>query len=244
MTDIELLEQKARQNAAKAEAGMFPSPEASTVPGAMSYPLFTPGATPEDITRHCEEAVQNRFASVTVPLNCVPLASELLSDSSVVVGTMAGFPFGSVPLHIKEREIFSAVAAGAEEINVVVDITPLRQGKKQLLLEEMKALREITERKVLVFVLEVPFLNALEAITAVRLASMVHADYVSTSCGFFGAISIIHASILASASPEGLFVKASGEVRTLRQAQALLSLGVARIETPRALELFDTSVAR
>ncbi|WP_213693346.1 deoxyribose-phosphate aldolase [Aminiphilus sp.] len=244
MTDIELLEQKARQNAAKAEAGMFPSPEASSVPGSIAYPLLTPGATPEDISRHCDEAIQNGFASITVPLNSISLAVELLSNSPITVGTMVGFPFGSVPLHIKEREIFSAIASGVQEINVVVDIAPLRQGKKQLLFEEMKTLREITEKQQLTFVLEVPFLNALETITAVRLASMVHADFVSTSSGFFGTASITHASILASASPEGLRVKTVGEIRTLRHAQALLSLGIARIETPKAPDLFHTIAAR
>ena len=137
MTDIELLSKRARMKAAKAEAGLFERPSPERVRSSIDHTLLTAGASLEDVAALCDEAVRFGFASVCVPLSCVPDARRFLLGSAVKVGTVAAFPLGS--RYRLNRRSTLGLDSRADEVDAVVDIRAARALDRGALRDDLSA---------------------------------------------------------------------------------------------------------
>ncbi len=238
MTDVELLSKRARMKAAKAEAGLFEHPSPEKIRGSIDHTLLTAGATIEDVAVLCDEAVRFGFASVCIPLNCVPEARRLLSGTSVKVSSVASFPLGDAPISIKTAEVRWALENGADEMDAVVDIRAVRALDKKAVREDLASLREASRGAALKVILEMPLLNADQAIMALMAAEQIGVDFVKTCTGFAGGVTFYHVALLRTAASGGIRIKASGGIRSYAAAEILVALGADRLGTSRATQFF------
>jgi len=236
VTDIELLSKRARIKAAKAEAGLFERPSPERVRGSIDHTLLAAGASVEDVTALCDEAVRFGFASVCVPLSCVPDARRFLSGSAVKVSSVAAFPLGATPIPVKTAEVRWALENGADEVDAVVDIRAARALDRGALRDDLSALREASRGAVLKVILEMPLLNDVQAVTAVMLAEQAGVDFVKTCTGFAGGVTFYHGALLRTAASDRVRIQASGGIRTYAAAEILVALGADRLGTSKATQ--------
>ena len=240
-TDIELLSKRARQKAARAEAGFFEHPTMESIRGSIDHTLLSPALTNEEIAVHCEEALRHGFASVCIPMTALPEALRVLSGSGVKVGTVAAFPLGAVPVSIKKAEILWALEHGADEVDTVLDLSSLREGNKQAIREELSALRESATGAVLKVILEMPLLNDLQVITTLRLAEQAGVDFVKTCTGFGGGVTFYQVALLRTAASDSMKIKAAGGIRTFAAAEIMKALGADRLGTSKATSFLKSA---
>lgn len=241
MTDIELLAQRARRKAALAEAGLLARPKTEDLRPLIDHTLLRASTREEDIRRICREASQEGVASICIPSAWVPLAAKELSGGKIKVGTVAGFPLGALPLEIKIAEMNWAIANGAEEIDVVIHVGKLLDGRKDETLAEMEALRKASQGICLKLIVEAPCLNDEQKVTVARLASQARADFIKTCTGFSGAATLYDIALLKSAAGDEVKIKASGGIRTEAQALAMAAVGADRIGTSHMLAILGRS---
>ncbi len=237
LTDIELLSKRARLKAARAEAGFFDHPARESIIGAIDHTLLSPASTPAEIAIHCDEAVKFGFASVCIPMTSVPEAYRVLKGSTVKVGTLAAFPLGTTPVSIKSAEISWALEHGADEVDVVLDLSAIRGGEKQHVRDELFSLREAASGAVLKVILEMPLLDDSQAINTLRLAEQAGVDFVKTCTGFSGAVTFYQVALLRTAASDSMKIKAEGGIKTYAAAEILKALGADRIGTSMASDL-------
>lgn len=233
-TDIELLSKRARQKAARAEAGFFDHPTMESIAGSIDHTLLSPGLTHAEIAAHCEEALKWGFASVCIPMTAVPEASRVLAGSNVRVGTVAGFPLGAVPVCIKEAEILWALEHGADEVDAVLTLGSLMEANSQTIREELSSLRRSARGAVLKVILEMPLLNDLQVITTLRMAEQAGVDFVMTCTGFADPVTFYQVALLRTSASDSMKIKASGSIRTFASAEVLKALGADRLGTSTA----------
>lgn len=196
----------------------------------FDHTLLKPEATSEQIKELCAEARQYGFASVCVNPDFVSLAAKELKGSEVKVCTVIGFPLGASKTSIKVAEAKEAIEDGAEEIDVVQNLSWVKEGRYDLLEKEVAALKEAVGALVLKVILETCLLSKEE----IRLCSLAckkgGADFVKTSTGFSkrGATPEDVAIMAASVGP-GLGVKASGGIHHYEEVKALVKAGATRI---------------
>jgi len=236
VTDIELLSGRAKLKAAKAEAGFFERPSEDRIRRSIDHTLLSAGTTINDTAVLCDEAVRFGFASVCVPLNCVPDSRRILSGSGVKVSSVASFPLGASPIPVKTAEVRWALENGAEEMDVVMDIGAVLTDDKRAVREDLAALREVSRGAVLKVILEMPMLNDTQAVTALMLAEQAGVDYVKTCTGFAGGVTFYHVALLKTASSDRVKIKASGGIRTYAAAEILVALGADRLGTSKATQ--------
>jgi len=170
-------------------------------------------------------------AAVCVYPALVPVAVAALTGSGVATASVAtGFPSGQVPLELKLRETEDAVAAGADEIDMVLAVGLLKSGDLKGVLEDLRAVRSAAEGRTLKVILETALLTRDEKITACLLAKDAGADFVKTSTGFAsGGATEEDVKLLRQTVGAGMGVKASGGIRAPEQARALVAAGASRI---------------
>ena len=164
MTDVDLLAQRARKQAALAEAGLLKKPPLQELRSFVDHTLLKPGYSDENIISLCKEAISFGFASVCLPSLAVPLAVECLAGTKVRVTAAVGFPFGASPIATKISEILFALERGAHEIDVVLHLSNIKGNRKRELQEELATLRRETRGKVLNVVVETSQLSYEEII--------------------------------------------------------------------------------
>jgi deoxyribose-phosphate aldolase len=197
----------------------------------IDHTLLKPDATPEAIKKLCAEAIKYNFASVCVNPTNVAQASELLRGSNVKVCTVVGFPLGATTTTTKVIETRDAIANGAEEIDMVINVGALKSGKDNLVLDDIKAVVDAAKGKAIVkVILETALLSKEEKVKACLLAKMAGADFVKTSTGFGpGGATVEDIKIMrATVGPE-MGVKASGGIRNIETALAMIKAGATRI---------------
>lgn len=196
----------------------------------IDHTLLAADATKEKIEKLCKEALEYHFASVCVNSCWVKLASEILSGSDVAVCTVVGFPLGSMDTESKAYEAEKAVADGADEIDMVINIGYLKSGMTSEVLEDIKAVRKATEGKVLKVIIETCLLSDDEKRTACELSAEAGADFVKTSTGFSTGGATEHdVALMRSVVGDKLGVKASGGIRDYKKAKAMIDAGANRI---------------
>jgi deoxyribose-phosphate aldolase len=176
-------------------------------------------------------------------LGWVPVAARELSGGQVKVGTVAGFPLGALPLEIKVAEILWALEHGTQEVDVVLHLGKLLDGKKDEVLSEMIALREAARGICLKVIVETPFLNDEQKVTS-RDCLPGQGGLPQNLHGLCRLGVALRRSLLKSAAGEETKVKASGGIRTEAQALAMMAVGADRIGTSNTLAILGSAASR
>ncbi|NLI09978.1 MAG: deoxyribose-phosphate aldolase, partial [Elusimicrobia bacterium] len=168
----------------------------------------------------------------------VSLAARLLRGSTVKVCTVIGFPLGSTTPTVKAIEARDAIAAGADEIDMVINIGALKSGNDALVLEDIKAVREATRGKILKVIIETAYLTKDEKIRACKMSKQAGADFVKTSTGFgpHGATAEDVKLMRETVGPD-MGVKASGGIRDTKTAEEMVKAGATRLGTSASVAI-------
>lgn len=213
----------------------------------MDHTLLKPNATREDIERLCEEAIRCSFAAACVNPFWTSLVGERLRGSSVRVATVVGFPLGATRSDAKRAEAESALLAGAEEIDMVMNVGALCSGDHILVQNDLRGVIEIchaASARVKV-ILETSYLTDQQKVIACRLAEEAGADYVKTSTGFGpGGANEADVRLLRGTLGPEVGVKAAGGIRTLDEALGLLRAGASRLGTSASVAILAEAAER
>ncbi len=194
-------------------------------------------ATDADLDALCDEAAALKFAAVMLYPTGVASAARRLKGTGVKVGTVIGFPSGRFTSAAKSAEISAVVAAGAHEVDVVLNYAALREGRADIASAEISALTAHAHAlgAIIKVIVETCYLNAEQRITALRLCEDAGADYIKTSTGFGSAgAKVEHIREWADQRRGEIQLKASGGIKTLADARALIAAGATRLGTSSA----------
>lgn len=194
-------------------------------------------ATEADIVALCDEAASHRFACVMLYPASVPLAAKALRGTGTRIGTVIGFPSGRFSTAAKQAEIDSARAAGAHEVDIVMNYPLLREHRGGEAAAEIRALTAHAHGLGLLVkvIVETCYLDAPLRLEALRLCEGAGVDFIKTSTGFGSAgARVEHIREWAAARTAAIGLKASGGIKSLADAQALLAAGATRLGTSSA----------
>ncbi len=204
----------------------------------IDHTLLKADATPEDITKLCEEAKQYDFMSVCVNPAYVPLAASILDGSDVKVCTVIGFPLGMNLTQTKVEEVYEAIKQGADEVDMVINIGWLKAGLDDLVEKEIAELKFAAGSKILKVIIETCLLTDEEKVRACLCAKNAGADFVKTSTGFSTGGATVHdVKLMRETVGPDMGVKASGGVRTHEDLLAMVEAGATRIGTSRGKDI-------
>ena len=212
----------------------------------FDHTLLKPEATEGDIKKLCEEAKEYDFASVCVNGCYVPLAASLLDGSDVKVAAVAGFPLGASSPEVKAFEANDALENGADEIDMVINVGALKDKRYSVLEDEISTLAGLCNeyRAVLKVILETCLLTDNEIMQACRLAKKSGADFVKTSTGFSSrGASVRNVQVMKKAVGDSVKIKASGGIRTLADAQAMIKAGADRLGCSASIQIMKEYMA-
>ncbi len=210
----------------------------------IDHTLLKPEASSEQIETLCQEALEHDFASVMVNPCRIEQCVQLLKDSDVLVATVIGFPLGANSKETKVAEVQDALAKGAQEIDMVLNIGLLKEGKTEAVIEEIKAIKALLPDKILKVIIETALLNEEEKIRACHCVSEAKADFIKTSTGFstHGATVEDVALLRKHVAPE-IAVKAAGGVRSYEDLVRMVEAGATRIGTSSGVALVSKKVS-
>jgi len=211
----------------------------------IDHTLLKAEATKEQIEKLCAEAKQFNFASVCVNPTWVKRSSELLQGTDVLVCTVIGFPLGANTPAVKAFEAKDAIANGAKEVDMVINIGALKDKNYDLVQADIAAVVEVAKDSALVkVIIESCLLTDEEKVKACELAVAAGADYVKTSTGFStgGATAEDIALMRKTVGPE-LGVKASGGVRSLEDMKKMVEAGATRIGASSGVAIMNGLIA-
>lgn len=198
----------------------------------IDHTLLKADANEEQIHALIDEAKEYQFASVCVNPTWVKTAANALKDSPVKVCTVIGFPLGASTTTVKAFEAKDAIANGADEIDMVINIGALKSRNFKLVDDDIKAVVESSGTKLVKVIIETCLLTDDEKVKACQLAKSAGADFVKTSTGFStGGATIEDIVLMRKTVGPDMGVKASGGARTLKAAQAFIKVGANRIGT-------------
>lgn len=203
----------------------------------VDHTLLTQTATWEEIRQICEDGVKYQVASVCIPPSYVKQASEYL-EGKLPVCTVIGFPNGYMTTEVKEWETKDALENGASEIDMVVNLGWIKDGKYDLVEEEIRCLKEICGEKVLKVIIETCLLTEEEKIRMCHVVTKAGADYIKTSTGFSkGGATFEDIKLFSEHIGPGVKMKAAGGISSLEDAEKFLALGADRLGTSRIIKL-------
>ncbi len=204
----------------------------------IDHTLLAPDATESQIKKICDEAKEHHFASVCVNPSWVSFCAKELKGTDSKVCTVIGFPLGATSTKSKEEELKQAIADGAEELDMVINIGKLKDHQDEYVENEIHALKQLCGNLVLKVIIETCLLTDEEKVRVCLLAKKAGADFVKTSTGFSkgGATKEDVALMRKTVGPE-MGVKASGGVRTKEDMENMIKAGATRIGTSHGCEL-------
>lgn len=213
-----------------------------TLAGTIDSTLLHPGATPEDIRRLCEEAMEYHFASVCVNPCYVAFAAEHLSGSDVAVCTVVGFPLGANLSDVKAQEALFALRDGARELDMVLNVGLLKAGDLSGVEEDIRAVTECArgEGALVKVIIEACLLDDGEKVAACGAVERAGALFVKTSTGFGkGGATVEDVRLLRRTVGNRMGVKASGGIRSLEDALRMLDAGASRLGTSSGAAIIE-----
>lgn len=215
-----------------------PSKEATSVARFVDHTMLKPNATQEEIGKLCEEARAYCFASVCINPSYVAFCAKALAGSGVKICTVVGFPLGSTTSTVKAVEARDAMANGADEIDMVINVGALKSGNDSAVYEDIRAVREATRGRVLKVILETSFLTREEKIRACILSKKAGADFVKTSTGFGGGGATVEdVRLMRETVGPMMGVKASGGIRDAQSARKMIDAGATRLGTSASVAI-------
>ncbi len=196
----------------------------------IDHTILKPDATTEQVKHICEEAKEYGFMSVCVNLTHTALVSEALKGSDVKTCTVVGFPLGAVTPEVKAFETAEAVRLGSDEIDMVINIGALKDGRYGLVERDIKAVVEASGNALVKVIFETCLLTDEEIVRVAEISVAAGADYIKTSTGFStGGATVEAVSLMKKAVGDAAKVKASGGVRSYEDAMKVIKAGADRI---------------
>lgn len=206
----------------------------------IDHTLLKADARYEDIKTLCDEARQYDFASVCVNPHFIPTCAKLLKGSNVKVCTVIGFPLGQTLTSVKVYETEQALKAGADEIDMVINISNVKAGRDDLIKDEIAAIKRACDGHLLKVIIEICLLTDEEKERVCRIAVSAGADFVKTSTGFStGGATIEDVTLMRHVVGPHIGVKASGGVRTLEDVKKMVAAGATRIGTSGGVKIMQ-----
>lgn len=205
----------------------------------FDHTILKADATEARVAKICKEALENDFASVCVNQYYTKFVAERLKGSDVKVCTVVGFPLGMSDTRVKAFETKAAIEDGAEEVDMVINVGALKDGKYDYVRNDIKTLKDVCGKEVLLkVIIETCLLTDEEKVKACELAKEAGADYVKTSTGFStGGAKAEDVALMRKTVGEELGVKASGGIHTAEEAQAMIDAGASRLGTSATLAI-------
>ena len=206
----------------------------------FDHTILKPDASKDAVIKICNEALEYNFASVCVNQYRVKLVSELLKGSDVKTCAVVGFPLGATSSKVKAYEAQCAIEDGATEIDMVINIGALKDKEYELVLDDIKAVRNVCElgKITLKVIIETCLLTDDEKIKACELSLEAKADFVKTSTGFStGGATTEDVALMRKVVGDNAYVKASGGIRDKETALKMVNAGADRLGTSATVNI-------
>lgn len=201
------------------------------------HTLLRPEATWEEIKQVCDDGLNYGCASVCIPAAYVKRAAEHVGND-LKLCTVIGFPNGYSTTEVKVFETEDAIRNGADEIDMVINIGWVKDGLWEQLLDEMRAVKESCQGRILKVIVETCLLTEAEKIKLCELVTLAGADYIKTSTGFSaGGATREDVALFKDRVGPGVRIKAAGGIRTLQDAEDFIRLGADRLGTSAIVRL-------
>ncbi len=198
----------------------------------IDHTVLKPTTTLADIEKLCAEAIHYQFAAVCVPPLYVKKAKELVTGSTVKVATVIGFPFGYSAIEAKVAEVVLAIVDGADELDVVINISAIKNNDWQFLANEINAILPIVKnkKKTIKIIIESGILTDEEIIKCCDLYGAAGVDFIKTSTGYAAKGATLEAvQLIRKHLSDNIRIKASGGIKTYTFAKQLINAGADRI---------------
>lgn len=211
--------------------------------GRADHTLLAQTATWEEIKQILEDAIQYRTASVCIPPSYVARAAEYLKGR-VAVCTVIGFPNGYCTTAVKEFETKDAIANGADEIDMVINIGDLKDGNYAAVEQEIRTIKKACGNKILKVIIETCLLTEEEKIQMCGIVTRAGADYIKTSTGFSTAGATFEdVALFAKHIGPDVKIKAAGGISSFEDAERFVELGASRLGTSRLVKIAKSEEA-
>lgn len=203
----------------------------------VDHTILTQTATWEEVKTLCDDAVSYGTASVCIPPSYVRQAKEYVQDKMAVC-TVIGFPNGYHTTEVKVFETKDAVENGADEVDMVINIGWVKDGRYDLVEKEIKAVKEAAKDRILKVIIETCFLTEEEKIRMCEVVTAAGADFIKTSTGFGGGGATFEdVALFAEHVGENVKIKAAGGISSLADAEEFLNLHALRLGTSRIVKI-------
>lgn len=205
----------------------------------IDHTNLKPEATPEDIRRFCKEAIKYGFASVCVNPCYVVLVAKDLQETNVQTCTVIGFPLGATTTETKIFEAKNAIANGATEIDMVINVGAVKAQDFEFVQHEIQAIRNaLPQKAILKVIFETCLLTDPEIVQLCHICIEAKADYVKTSTGFnVGGATLEAITLMHDTVHQKIKIKASGGIRSYEKALAMIKAGANRIGTSSSIQI-------
>ena len=211
----------------------------------FDHTVLKPEATEADVIKLCKEAKEYGFFAVCVNSCYVPLASELLEGSDVKIASVIGFPLGACGMEVKAFETEWACSEGAREIDMVVHVGALKEGRYDYVRQDIATVVAVAEEHgaIVKVILETCLLTDQEIVKACELSREAGASFVKTSTGFSkDGATAHHVALMKQTVGDDLQVKASGGIRDLKKTMEMIEAGADRIGASASVEIMKESM--
>jgi len=208
----------------------------------IDHTLLKPEATTEQIVQLCREAHQYGFGAVCINPVYVKQCARLLQDCDVAVCTVIGFPLGASVTGVKVFEAHQAIADGATELDMVLNIGALKSGDAERAQRDIAAVAQACHEggTILKVIIETALLTEPEKVLACQLAQAAGADFVKTSTGFAsGGATVEDVALMRRAVGPEMGIKAAGGIRSYQDAQKMIAAGATRIGASASIQILQ-----
>ena len=210
----------------------------------IDHTVLKPTTTQADIVKLCTEALENNFAAVCVPPLFVKMAKQMVTNSTVKVATVIGFPFGYSAIEAKVAEIILAIIDGADELDVVINISAIKNNDWQFLANEINTLMPIIrkQQKIVKIIIESGILTDAEIIKCCDLYGAAGVDFLKTSTGYAEVGATLEAvALIRKHLTNSIKIKASGGIKSYTFAKQLIDAGADRLGCSSSLQIVQES---
>ena len=206
----------------------------------IDHTILKPTTTIGDVEKICAEAIKYQFAAVCVPPLYVKKAKELLKDSSIKVATVIGFPFGYAAIEAKVAELVLAIIDGADELDVVINISAIKNNDWQFLANEINSILPIVKNKnkLIKVIIESGILTDEEIVKCCDLYGAAGVDFLKTSTGYAEKGATVEAvQLMRKHLADNVRIKASGGIKNYPFAKQLIDAGANRLGCSSSLSI-------
>ncbi|MDB2089391.1 deoxyribose-phosphate aldolase [Clostridium paraputrificum] len=205
----------------------------------VDHTLLSQTATWEDIKRICDEGMKYEVASICIPPSYIREAKNYVGDK-LALCTVIGFPNGYMTKATKIYETMDAIANGADEIDMVINLGHVKDKKCDLIEEEIREIKKACGSKILKVIIETCFLTEEEKISMCKVVTNAGADFIKTSTGFgTGGATREDIELFVKHVGPNVKIKAAGGVRDLATAEDFINLGVSRLGTSSIIKIIN-----